>query len=91
MPPPTPVAAVPLWISQISRHNGVVYVTVKGNLYTAINVGTVIQVLGVQDPSFNVTARVSRVVPPDTICFNQPGLYDVSGLAGGAVSTAVSS
>jgi hypothetical protein len=88
--PPTP-AAVPLFISEISRKNGVVYITVMGNLLTALNVGNKIQVLGVSDPSFNVTAKVSRVIPPNTICFNQPGLFDITGLkGGGAISTSVS-
>lgn len=76
--------AAPLYITEISRKNGIVYATVLGSS-GGISVGQMIQILGVSDPSFNVTAKVSRV-QGDTVCYAQRNLFDVTGLKGGALS-----
>jgi hypothetical protein len=78
--------SAPLFISQISRHSGVTSLTVVGHGLTAANVGNKITVVGVSDPSFNVTSTIAKVVVPDELTFNQPGLPDVhSPRSGGAI------
>ena len=79
--------AVPLFVEQATRHNGVSTLVVVGHGLTSANEGNAITVVGVHDTSFNVGAKISKVIPPDTIRFNQPGLPDVhSALRGGAIA-----
>lgn len=81
-------------IEQASRHDGVVYLVVPDHGLDASSVGKQITVSGVFDPSFNVTAPISRIVSAEdhavhTICFEQPGVIDRhAALTGGEVAVA---
>ncbi len=79
--------SVALFVKQCIRRSGVTKLTVSGHGLTAGNIGNKIQILGVLDPSVNVTSTISRVIDGDGIEFLQPGLPDIpTGLSGGAIS-----
>ena len=81
------MAATPLYIKELVRKNGKTIAIVVGHGLTVANVGNTISIVGVSDKSCNVITTVSRVIPPDTLEFLQPGLPDINAsIAGGAIA-----
>ena len=77
----------PLYISDCVRKDGVTFLVVEGHELTEADHGRTLYVTGVSDRSVNGTFRISRIVPPSTIEFLQPGAVDIpAGIRGGAVS-----
>ena len=77
----------PLYISDCVRKDGVTFLVVEGHELTEADQDRTLYVTGVSDRSVNGTHRISRVVPPSTIEFLQPGQVDIpAGIRGGAVA-----
>ncbi len=80
--------AGPLYISTLTRHDGVVSMEVLNHVLTAADVGRQITVVFPSRPDVNVISTISQVVPPHTIRFKQSArLPDIDlGISGGACS-----
>lgn len=78
--------AIPLYIKECFRRSGETFLTVAGHGLTAADEGKSIAVTGVAVADVNVTAaRITKIIPPDTIRFKQPGKDDIPvGISGGA-------
>lgn len=88
MPRPADVA-VPLYISTVTRKNGVVSLEVLNHAMTAADVGRQITVVFPSRPDLNnVVSTISQVVAPHTIRFKQAAtLPDIDiGISGGSCS-----
>jgi len=81
-------AAGPLYISQATRHGGVVTLEILNHALVATDVNRQITVAGVSIPSINGTFTISQVIPPHNLRYKQSAsLPDVDlGVVGGAVS-----
>ena len=81
-------AAGPLYISQTTRHSGVVTLEILNHAFTTADVNRQITVAGVPIPSVNGIFTISQVIPPHNIRFKQPAsLPDIDlGVVGGALS-----
>ena len=77
----------PLYIASCSRLGGVTSLSVVGNQLTADDEGRRIKVVGVSVQDVNGEFTISKVIPPDSIQYLQPGTTDIpAAITGGAIA-----
>jgi|HubBroStandDraft_2_1064218.scaffolds.fasta_scaffold63065_3 hypothetical protein len=77
----------PLYVSSCSRRGGVTSLSVDGHGLTAEDEGRAVKVVGVSERTVNGEHQISKVIPPDSIQFLQPGTDDIpAAIVGGAIA-----